>query len=215
MRSVRVNPRVRAAALIGIGSALAGAVLGVVWGLLAPPEHVLIGHDGAISLMNESTHRFDAIGMFAFMSLALGVLCGAVAWLWRSARGPLLVVGLVLGCLLGAWLAEEVGVSIATHRFPVGDEFDLGQVVAIPPSLRMSEIRAIGPDWLDPLLTWCGGWIALIGQALGAAVVVLLAAVLAPWDDLRGGSVGAAGDGVVPAGSGGPNPPASELVDQG
>ncbi|MDG3012044.1 DUF2567 domain-containing protein [Rhodococcus sp. D2-41] len=183
----RVLRIVRAPALIGIGSALAGALLGVVWGLLAPPEHVLIGHDGAISLMNESTHRFDAIGMFAFMSLALGVLCGAVAWLWRSARGPLMVVGLVLGCLLGAWLAEEVGVSLATHRFPVGGDFDLGQVVAIPPSLRLSEIRVVGPDWLSPLLTWCGGWVALIGQALGAGVVVLLAAVLSPWDGLGAG----------------------------
>ncbi len=159
----------RGAALIGIGCALVGALGGVVWGLLAPGRTQVVGDGGTLLTVDlTGNHVFDAVAIFVWISVAVGVIAGAAAWTWRSMRGPLTVVAVVLGSLLGAWFAAGLGALIARSRYTMPDAAALasmvGKVVVQPPTITL--------------------WVALVAQALAACFVYLVATLLAPDADL-------------------------------
>lgn len=155
-------------------SMVAGALAGVIWGLTAPGQHLfVIDEQHVLSLDLDSNNIFVAIAMFVLFTALAGVLCGAVAWAWRSVRGPGMGLGVMAGGLVGTWLAAGIGGQVSSVRlgWPGTDAFSgvVDQMVVRPPAIDL-----FGADL----------WVALLGQALAAGLVYMFAAGLSADSDL-------------------------------
>jgi hypothetical protein len=154
-------PAVSAASFLS----LLGLPLGWVWSRLAPPQESVLGPRGAPTpLLVESSHEFDAIGIFVLLGFALGVLTAAVLWLVRGRRGPVFLLAGVLGSLVASWLGMRVGVSFAAGLH------------AMPPNPKPGDIVEVAPDITT---VW-----AVVAQPLGMALAYGLAASWNGLDDL-------------------------------
>lgn len=106
--------------------AVLGLPLGWLWSRLAPVEIASVvadpgaGQAGVVPMPGQTEHRFDAMATFVLLGMAAGVLTGQVLWLLRSLRGPVVLVGAVLGSLVAAWFAMRVGLWLVEWRYPVG-----------------------------------------------------------------------------------------------
>jgi hypothetical protein len=103
--------------------AVLGLPLGVLWSWLAPPEFVARSAlaptpGGVLPFVGQSELRFDDMATFVLLGLAAGVLTGAALWLFRSWRGPLVLVAAVLGSLVAAWFAMRVGLWLVAALYP-------------------------------------------------------------------------------------------------
>lgn len=145
---------------------LLGLPLGWLWSRLAPAERgVLLGDGGFAPLPGESAHRFDALAVFVLLGLGVGVVTGTAAWLLRRHRGPAVLLAVVAGSALAAWLAMRTGSAFAAARY--GEALAAarpGTVVTHPPRL-------------DSM------W-ALIAQPFGAAMAYVAAVAWNRHDDL-------------------------------
>lgn len=164
-------------ALVGGASTVVGALAGLGWGLIAPGQHLYVADGGRTLAMDlDSNNVFAAIAIFILVTALAGVLCGALAWSWRSMRGPAVGLAVVFGGIVGAVLAAAIGGRVASARLGWPGEAGLtemvGQVVVRPPTIGL---------WSNSgsLL-----WVALIGQALAAGLVYLFAAGLTAESDL-------------------------------
>lgn len=94
---------------------LLGAPTGLLWSAVAPHYTVRVTDDG-LQLDNiESSKAFiGADGSYAVVVLAVGVLCGVLAWRFGRQAGPWTVAGLVVGGVLAALVAAEVGLRPGT-----------------------------------------------------------------------------------------------------
>ncbi len=104
---------VRAGAVIVAVLAGLGAVLGVVWQWWSPPGPLgYVVAPGAIQ--PDETEAFVAAdGRFAVIVGVVGLVAGFLVWRRRSLRGPVAVLGLAVGGLLGAGLTALVGHLLA------------------------------------------------------------------------------------------------------
>lgn len=149
----------------------AGVAAGVLWGLIAPGEHVFVAADGVYRVGDDSNNVFVATALLLMTSALAGVVCAAVAWSIRSVRGPAVGAGLVAGGVVGGWIAVQIGTVITSMR---GDW----------PGFEAAE-RHVGEVLVVP--AGAGTWTVLIGQPLAAAAVYLAAALLHPEPDLGRG----------------------------
>ncbi|CAM2849086.1 DUF2567 domain-containing protein [Saccharomonospora xinjiangensis] len=117
---------------------LAGLPLGWLWARLAPPQRmrVVTRDHQLVPLTLESWHRFDGLAIFLLLGLVAGLLVGVIVWLLRARRGPVMLVGAVLGSLLGSWLAMRMGSVFAEAAFPLPHSPRLGDVVERAPVLE-------------------------------------------------------------------------------
>ncbi|MGH3648222.1 MAG: DUF2567 domain-containing protein, partial [Micromonosporaceae bacterium] len=111
------------------------AVLGVVWGFLwqaiMPGPEILMTADGPVHADATSESYFAVDGWFAVLGAAVGLFGALGSWLLvRRHRGPLVLVGVVAGCLISAVVAWQVGRHIGLPEFerlitdaPVGERF--------------------------------------------------------------------------------------------
>lgn len=113
--------------------ALLGVPIGWIWALLAPPTEYLVSGSQLLTLPREDLHAFDAIGLQCFLGLAAGAVIGAVTWLLRERRGPVVMIAAVLGALLGGWLAHAIGNSFAHGFYPPPSSTHAGQIVSRAP----------------------------------------------------------------------------------
>lgn len=122
-----VRREARDAALVALGVAVLGAVLGLLWLWLAP--RVPLVSDGSAVFLErpEGEEAIGADGTFVLLGLAVGAVAGAAAFLARRAGGVGIVVGLTVGGVLGAVLAWRLGVwlgptdDLAAHARAVGE----------------------------------------------------------------------------------------------
>lgn len=134
---------VRVGALFVVVLAVLGAALGPAWAQWSParPPGGVIGPH-LIQPLGESESFIASDGRYGLITLGLGLIAGIVAWLVRSARGPVLATALALGALAGGLLTEFVG-----HR--VGGGRDHGAVDALIPhlplSVHMHALRVVEP----------------------------------------------------------------------
>lgn len=141
-----------------------GLPIAWLWAQLAPPQFVRMSSGGQVSpLPLESYHSFDDFGIFALASFGVGLLTGFVAWRIRRRRGPVLLIAVVLGSAIAAWLAMRLGVSFAAGRFPVS---------AVPVGATLRQAPQLTSAWL------------LIVQPLAAALSYGTAAAWCGMDDL-------------------------------
>lgn len=116
---------------------LLGLAVGYLWSRLAPGLLVQVVADGTpVALRTESYHRFDDLVLFMLLGLAAGVVTGAAVWLLRERRGPVLLIAAVLGSVLAAWLAYQVGLSWAQARFALPSAPAVGDVLTLAPRLE-------------------------------------------------------------------------------
>jgi hypothetical protein len=100
-------------ALVG-GAAVLGLLMGLLWHLVAPKVPLYADTQAIYLLDPEGEQAISADMYFAMLGAGFGLLVGALAY-WRSrARegGVTVVVGLVLGGLLGSWIAMKLGVAM-------------------------------------------------------------------------------------------------------
>jgi len=145
---------------------LLGMPLGWLWSRLAPPQRSVLTAEGRPVPVEvvESYHEFDALALFLLLTFGAGVLTAAVLWAVRRRRGPVLLVGAVLGSLVAAWLAMRMGATFAGQLYPMPTAPAAGDELAVAPEVRT-------------------GWAVLV-QPLGVALVYGLAASWNGFDDL-------------------------------
>jgi uncharacterized membrane protein YeaQ/YmgE (transglycosylase-associated protein family) len=136
--------------------AVLGLPLGALWSWLAPPELVMRSDraatpGGVLPFAGQSEHRFDDMATFLLLGLAAGVLTGAVLWLLRQRRGPLVLVAGVLGSLVAAWLAMRIGLWLAAARYP--DLASTGLALPRAPVLESSWVVIAQP--FGVAVTYC------------------------------------------------------------
>lgn len=135
-------PAISAVSLI----ALLGVPLGWVWSRLAPPQGKLLGPGGSVEpLMAESYHAFDAIAIFALLAFAAGLLTSAVLWRMRRRRGPVLLLGGVLGSLVASWLGISMGASFAAGLYPMPSNPAVGDLITIAPEITTQWVLLVQP----------------------------------------------------------------------
>ncbi|MDD7940580.1 DUF2567 domain-containing protein [Actinomycetospora lutea] len=156
-----------------------GLPLGALWGLLAPDVHVVaLPGAGTGSPAGEADHAFDAVAIFALMVAAYGVIAGAVAWRRRHRRGPVVLVALVLGSVVGAFLAGRVGALFAWSASPV-------PVLVDPAAIGTSGAPgAPVPAVLTSVPASPGPWWVVLVAGLGAALTYVLAAIVDGHEDM-------------------------------
>lgn len=144
---------------------LLGVPLGWLWSRLAPPQDRLVTSSGEwVPVLVESYHRFDALAIFLLLSSATGVLTGAALWMVRRYRGPVMLLGAVLGSLVAAWLGMRLGTAFAAGAYPAPRAPQVGDVVVVAP--RLNDL------------------VAVVCQPLAAALVYGLATSWNGLDDL-------------------------------
>ncbi len=160
-------PRVVIRADLRTGVTVLGAVavlglpLGWLWSALAPPEVLRSGGGAATSALSQSEHRFDALALFVLLGLAAGVLTGAVVWLLREYRGPVLLIAATAGGLVAAWLALRTGQLLTADG-----------LVAAGAGQFAVRVPAIESSW------------AVVAQPLGVALAYSCAVACNGRDDL-------------------------------
>ena len=163
---VRTGPGVRGSAVLLAAGAALGAVLGVVWSVLAPGQRfVVIDATTAATLPTESEHVFVDAALFALVGLAAGLISAVALWRVRRLRGPATLLVLVGASLVAAAVAYLVGPALVGPPDTAGAQ--PGDVVTAAPQLRT--------------------WLVLLGQPFGAALGYG-SAVAVSADDLEGGT---------------------------
>ncbi len=152
-------------ARIILGCLVASLLGAIAWGLLAPAEHFLVvAPDRGAALTGESDHQFDSIAIFVCIAALLGLLTAVASWQWRSMRGPLAFLGLLVGSGIGAVVMLYAGEFVARLHYPHVDAPKLDHIVAVAPG--------------------AGTMLVLIVQPLVASLGILILASLSPTDDL-------------------------------
>lgn len=162
---------------------VAGAAVGALWALLAPPVHGVValtrsGDRVKAALGSEADHWFTAAALFVGMMSVLAVVAAVAAWQWRAHRGPVMTGALVIGAVAATLAGAGVATAIAGLRYGAVDvagapvsEGDRIHYITEAPSVFF------GHTPLEIALT-------LLLPAAVIAVVYVLAAVATPRDDL-------------------------------
>jgi hypothetical protein len=159
------------ALVVGALIAGIGAPLGLLWAHLVPHTKAVIGNGGAFYADSEPEQLMAGEGWYTFGSIALGIAAAVLVWvLLRRFRGPIMLVGLVLGCGVSAWLAWWVGHNVgrAEARRLIAHG-SLGQTFDLPVNLRIQHHGVYAH-----VIPWTSG-VLLIMPLVAAMVYVVLA----------------------------------------
>ncbi|MFI1729558.1 AAA family ATPase [Streptomyces acidicola] len=132
-----MKSEVREAAIVTVGVALAGALLGVLWWWLAP-QVPLVSDGQAVYLRDtEGEQAVGVDGTFTLLALGFGAVSALVVFLVRRRGGVPLVVALAVGGLLGAVLAWRLGVWLGPEQDVVAHAREVGNGVTFSAPLKL------------------------------------------------------------------------------
>ncbi|MFE2009656.1 DUF2567 domain-containing protein [Streptomyces sp. NPDC059491] len=153
-------------AVVTLVSAVAGALLGVLWLTMAPRVLLISDGKGVYLRDSEGESAIGADGTFVLLALAFGAVAALAVFLLRRKGGVPLVLGLAAGGVLGSLLAWWIGT-----RFGPTDD-----VVA--------HAKAVGPNVVfEAPLELNLGAAAMLAWPLAAMILHLaLTAVFGPRD---------------------------------
>lgn len=134
-------PAVTVLSMVG----LIGIPVGWLWARLAPPQRLLVVEGDHLPLQLESWHRFDALVIFALLGLVAGLFIGALVWLLRERRGPVVMIAAVLGSVLAAWLAKMMGGAFTAGMYEIAGPLRLGDVILLAPVLETTWVLLVQP----------------------------------------------------------------------
>jgi hypothetical protein len=137
-----------------------GVVLGVVWQWATPGAGVLMTGEGPIHANPNSEHYFADDGWFALIGGVAGVVAAVACWtLARRHRGPVVMIGTVVGCLLSAVVAWQVGRHIGLAAFrDLLEHAATGRVFRRP--ARLAALGVLGVQGFAAAFTYTllAGW---------------------------------------------------------
>jgi Protein of unknown function (DUF2567) len=169
------------ALIVAAALAVAGVPLGLLWRQVAPKVEFVMTDGGATTVAPEPEEFVAADGWYLLITFATGVLAAVVVWaLLRRRRGPVVLLGLVAGCVAGgvltAWVGHQIGYAhyryLVSHA-PVGTHFFR------PPLVRTGYVGL----WFGFLPRVQG---AVLIEAIAAATTYLVLAAFHVEPDLRG-----------------------------
>jgi len=133
-------------AVIAVGAlAVIGAALAPLWVQLAPRLAFRVDQPGrALPVVPEAEEYIGADGRFVFITLIVGVLAGLACWLVRRSRGPVVLLALAFGGLLGAVITWRLGIRIGTGYQPA-DLQQIGKIIYQPLTLRARAALVVEP----------------------------------------------------------------------
>lgn len=176
----------RGAAAIVVGAvAISGALLGVLWSLLAPPIHTIT----ALTRSGERVDGFlgrDADNLFVAAAMLIGMLAwlaivsAVLVWQWRVHRGPAMASALWLGQIAAAAAATGSGAALARLRYGTADH----DSVVLSPARRVHYFTEAPPVLLGHSPFQIA--VTLLLPAAVAALVYSLMVVATARDDLGG-----------------------------
>ena len=135
---------VTAAVVVG-ALAVIGAALAPLWLQLAPRLAFRVDQPGrALPVVPEAEEYVGADGRFVFITLIVGVAAGIACWLVRRSRGPLVLLALAVGGLLGAVITWRLGIRIGTGYQPA-DLKQVGKIIYQPLALRATSALVVEP----------------------------------------------------------------------
>ena len=131
-----------AGTLTALVVAVAGLGLGVLWLQLAPRLGIIKVAGGFLYADSEPEQAVAADGVFGFIGVGAGVMVALLAWvLLRRYRGVSVLIGLVVGSLVCAWLAWWLGARLGMAQFEaVRDTAPIGTRVEAPLALRLTDL---------------------------------------------------------------------------
>jgi hypothetical protein len=168
--------------------AVAGLPLGWIWSAFAPWLPGVVESDGLFLQQPYGEQRAGQETWFILLSIGAGIVFAIIAWVaLRRFRGPLMVVALAVGGIAAGWIAWRFGHNIGRgHALAEARHGKIGQVVLLPPDLRIKQAGNIGlwHGWL-PYLSG-----VLLYLAIAAIVTYLLIASFTASPTLVGGRRG-------------------------
>jgi hypothetical protein len=165
---------------VAVTLAALGLPIGLLWRAVSPKVEFVMTEAGATTVQTEPEGFVAGDGWYVLITFVAGVVAAVVVWnLLRRRRGPLIMLGLVLGCIAGgvltAWIGHQIGYahyrSLATHA-AVGTHFFR------PPSVRSGYVGL----WFGFLPRVQG---AVLVEAIAAATAYLVLAAFHVEPDLR------------------------------
>jgi hypothetical protein len=169
---------------VAVGVAVLGLLLGWAWHFAAPTLPLRKVEEGAVYLSGEPEQLIAADGWFTLLGLVFGALVAVLVWvLARRWRGPIQLGGLLLGSLVGGWLAWRVW-----HTVGLAEYHKLLASAPVDTILqRPAELRAIHrlsqQTFGSELISAVGG--NLLVPAFGAVMTYALLAAWSRWSSLR------------------------------
>jgi hypothetical protein len=159
-----------------------GVVAAMIWRLVAPHIAIIRIDQGFVYADAEPEQAVAADGWFALLGLAAGLVAATLAWVaLRRHRGMVVLLGLVLGSLAGAWLGWWIGIKLEQEHFrALASTAVVGTHLQAPLSLRMSSVTNAEPWRVNGVI---------IVQALAAAALYTILAGFSVDADLRPGRV--------------------------
>lgn len=156
-----------------VATVLLGAPAGLLWSSLAPRLTVTFGAEGPSAPDLQSSEAFiGADGSYALVMLAVGVLCGALAWLFARRSGPWTVAALTVGGVLAALVAARVGVLPGSRE--TLEALEQGRVGHAPVELYLGRLQGEEPHLR-------ASWAAL-AWPVGALAAFVVGALRRPED---------------------------------
>jgi hypothetical protein len=164
---------------VAVALAAIGLPLGLLWRAVTPRVEFVMTDFGATTVESEPEGFAAADGWYVLITFAVGVLAAIAVWALIRRRGPLALLGLVVGSVAGgvltAWLGQKIGYahyrSLLTHA-QVGTHFFR------PPSVRSGRVGL----WFGFLPRVQG---AFLVQAVAAATTYVVLAAFHTEPDLR------------------------------
>lgn len=148
--------------------AVLGALLGLAW-IGWSPERPSGFHQasGPTWIPDESEAAVASDGRYLVIAVAAGLLIGAAMWLRRRQRGPIAVVSMAVGCLVGAQLTRLVG-----YLFGGGSTSGPACVYYLPDPVSGQCIRHVKLSVHTPALFVVQAGIAVLVYGLCASFAV-------------------------------------------
>ena len=196
LESGRVTTRRRSAPW-ALGAALvaviAGTVGGLLWRAVAPRVELIKVERGFLYAQAQPEQPVAADAWFGAIGLVAGLALAILSWaLLRRHRGLPLMVGLVLGSLVGAWLGWRLGVWLDRDAFlTAARAAQVGDHLSGPLSLGMSGLEYNDP-W-PPKLTGI-----VLAQPLAVAIAYTTLAGFSTDPHLRPAADRAVDEGAQP-----------------